>query len=101
MSRQTLTPCLECGKPTAGSRCAEHPNPNDLARHRSSYTKTRQAFLDAWRARHGNWCPGAEDLDHQPHPSSDLTVDHIDGDAWNDYPANWRVLCRQKNSAKR
>jgi 5-methylcytosine-specific restriction enzyme A len=38
-------------------------------------TKRRKAVVDAWRAEHGNVCPG---YGRQPaHPSQDLTADHI------------------------
>jgi len=95
-----MRPCLICGTPTTTTRCPQHPNPNRTARSRNSYIATRRRYLDTWRSQHGPWCPGAPDLDHQPHPTPDLTVDHIDGDAWNDHPANWRVLCRPANSSK-
>lgn len=95
-----MKPCLVCGVPTASSRCEKHPNPNRVARSRTSYMATRSRFLTQWRREHGDLCPGAPELAHSPHPSNDLTVDHVDGDAWNDDPANWRVLCRQANSSK-
>ncbi len=38
-------------------------------------TKRRKAVVDAWRAEHGNVCPGWGR--QGPHPSSDLTADHV------------------------
>jgi len=57
-------------------------------------------MLREWKAEHGEFCPGAPDLNHPPHPSRDLTVDHILplGQGGTHHPSNLRVLCRSANS---
>lgn len=90
-------PCLDCGTPTNGSRCPTHHRPrNTTDEHR------RRQLLTAWRQHHGDWCPGAADLNHPPHPSTDLTVDHIVHQAHGGTLTDgWRILCRSANSARR
>lgn len=99
-------PCLVCHRPTrAGSWCPEHQphwadHPTNPAYRDPGYRRTRAKLLTAWRREHGDWCPGATDLNHPPHPEPDLTVDHIiplrDGGTHDE--SNLRILCRKQNS---
>ncbi len=87
-----LTPCLACGTPSTGPRCAAHARPGSTAR---GYSSTWQRISAATIAAQP-WCArcGA---------TTDLTTDHIVAKArggLND-PANLQVLCRRCNSAKR
>lgn len=69
----------------------------------SEYKRAARAYLDRWVAEHGEYCPGAPDLRHKPHPAprATLTLDHIqplsEGGTLMD-PTNHRVLCRSANS---
>ena len=49
--------------------------------------------------QYGWWCPGAADLRHVAHyvRAGQLDVDHVNGDAADNAPANLRVLCRHVN----
>lgn len=57
-------------------------------------------MLRAWRAEHGDWCPGYVVA---PHYSDDLTLDHPEALARGGpiLPVNPGVLCRGCNSRKR
>lgn len=99
--------CTICGVLTSGgSRCAQHPRTSRTGSGRAVHTSPRWSALSKRSiARHvgqyGYTCPG-DGADHAPHPTTDLTLDHIiplaDGGAPFD-PANTRVLCRSANSA--
>lgn len=82
-------PCLEPGCPnlTGGqARCPRHE------RHQTrEWRTTSPAILKAWRAQHGDRCPGWR---RPPHETSDLTVHHTD------LPHQpFAVLCRSCNAA--
>jgi hypothetical protein len=106
-------PGKPCGTPYTGtgSRCEacrlaadrirdERDRPTDRT---WRWHKFSRAILRAWKLEHGPWCPGADDIGHDAHPSFDLTLDHIvplaAGGAEFDR-ANVRPLCRSANSAR-
>lgn len=67
-----------------------------------SYTyaeqKRRKAVVDAWRAKHGNWCPGYE---VPAHTSDRLSADHITPIALGGSPDGpLSVLCVSCNARK-
>jgi hypothetical protein len=101
-----LRPCLDCGTPTEGNRCAEHSatlqrtkDARRPARRSHAEQERRRAAVASHVERYGWLCPGHGG--HPPHPSADLTADHIwqvaDGGP-EDGPL--RVLCRPANSAR-
>jgi len=62
-----LKPCLDCGTLSATTRCPACTRPLERARdqakrQRRPYTaaerQRRAAAVTAWRAQHGDWCPG-------------------------------------------
>ena len=99
--------CTVCGVVTSrtGSRCTTHARQSNRSRHNALYgTREWQHLsarvLRAWRGQHGNWCPAYL---RDPHPASDLTVDHVVPLAAGGAPldvANCAVLCRSCNSTK-
>ena len=92
-------PCLTCGKLTPATRCPTCTSQRDTKRnarrtwyHGDWQRRSKQA-RDAWVNEHGWVCPGYR---VPPHPSTDLTVDHVD-------PRNdsvLAVLCRSCNASK-
>lgn len=109
MRRARLRVCSEPGCPTLTPtpRCPDHQS--QLERHQRATTPTkvnrdwseivrRRAAVEAHRAVHGDWCPGFECA---PHPSSDLTADHVvDQQAGGAADGELQVLCRACNSRK-
>ena len=99
--------CPECGVVTSldGGRCERHRKARNARRHDPFYSDPRwvgvsRRLLAAHVGRWGWVCPG--EGDHAPHPSRDLTVDHIlpraEGGA--DFArSNLRILCRSWNSS--
>lgn len=99
-------PCLDCGRPSTGTRCRFHAAIRERAHHNPQYSDPRYValrrdVLSAWRDEHGNVCPG--DDHHASHPAMDLTLDHlvplVHGGSLLD-TSNMRVLCRSANSAR-
>lgn len=97
-----LRPCPDCGAPRAGIRCgrcgwadrrATKPPRPDLAR--QEWQRRSTAAIKAWKAEHGDWCPGWPPTDHAPHATADLTLHHHTDDR--DGPAS--ILCRPENSS--
>ena len=95
-------PCLDCRRPTSGGpRCPEHTRLHDAARTAVySNPKWGRASRRAIRNARGI-CPG---YGVPPHPSDDLTGDHLiplerGGDPFD--PRNVSVLCRGCNARKR
>lgn len=89
------TPCPTCHTlgPCPHRGAARH------TRNGRRWQHTRTAILNAWRNEHGNWCPGWPPTGHPPHPSTDLTVHHIDGLATTGHDTGRHtVLCRSENS---
>jgi hypothetical protein len=104
-----LRPCLDCGTLSEASRCPGHATARQRAKdaqrpeRRSHAEQERKRALIAEHVTLYGWrCPGAPDLDHPPHPSDDLTADHLvpvhQGGAEG---GPLRVLCRSKNSGRR
>ena len=97
-------PCLECGTLTVGSRCPDHGlrRPTNPAYRDPTYRRRRDALIAGHRQQHGDWCPGAPDLDHAPHATVDLTADHIQPLSLGGTHelSNLRVLCGSANSLK-
>jgi 5-methylcytosine-specific restriction protein A len=99
--------CIDCGTPCNATRCSIHQRIRDNAtlhgkRARRPYTNAEQArraaTVQAWRAWHGDWCPGWQ---RAPHAATDLTADHITPVAAGgseDGPLT--VLCRACNGSK-
>lgn len=111
-----LRPCLgwqhePCGKLSPNTRCPRHDHMRRQASNaryrphrerRPDYTsqeRTRRAeAVAAWRAMHGDVCPGWQ---RPPHPASDLTADHpIEVAAGGSEGQDLMVLCRSCNSSK-
>lgn len=102
-----LKPCLDCGTLAPSTRCTACARPRERARtqakrQRRPYTSTEQRrradTVSAWRAQHGNTCPGWR---RPAHPAADLTADHLDpvgAGGREDGPLT--VLCRSCNSRK-
>lgn len=93
-------PCLDCGTPTPGTRCPGCQQHWDRARnarrthYQGDWPALSRRIRDEWVGAHGWWCPGWQT---PAHPSTDLTVDHIDPRS----PASgYRVLCRSCNARK-
>lgn len=104
MSRKV---CGVCGVVTSrpGGRCGKHARTSRIGSGHVVHTDPRWSALShRMIARHvgqyGYVCPG-DGAEHAPHPSRDLTLDHVhalaDGGAPFD-PGNTRVLCRGENS---
>lgn len=98
--------CAEPGCPTltTGRRCDTHQlrrdDPATRTRNSRKWKNTSTRILKEWRALHGDWCPG--DHHHKPHPSLDLTVDHLDELTTTGHDTGrYRVVCRPENSARR
>jgi 5-methylcytosine-specific restriction protein A len=98
-------PCLGCGRLVpSGSRCTrcatEVGRAKRAIRPYTAAERDRRATAVAeWRAQYGNWCPGWGD--REPHPSADLTADHVTAVARGGAEGGpLRVLCRRCNSAR-
>ncbi|PSR63987.1 hypothetical protein C8259_09045 [Nocardia nova] len=109
MARARLHTCSVTGCPRLqpGPRCAEHETERGRHLRRTTPTKAtrdyreqqrRAAAVRAHRARRGDWCPGWR---RPPHPSADLTADHITPVASGRPDGPLQVLCRSCNSRKR
>jgi len=101
-------PCLGCGAVSYGSRCPDcqraegrrRQQIKPTAQGRSSHEQRRRArAVREWRRQHGDWCPGWGRT--QPHPSADLTADHVTSVAASgEQDGPLQVLCLRCNSAK-
>jgi 5-methylcytosine-specific restriction protein A len=105
-------PCLDCSRLTANaSRCNECGAAYAAKLNAKRGGSTARGYGYRWRKlalsvitehrqSYGEQCPG---YGVAPHPSSDLTVDHIIPKAvgGTDDRTNLRVLCRRCNSRKR
>jgi len=103
-----LRPCLDCGTLSPTTRCPTCTRPRERARTQTkrqtrprpsrSEDARRADTVAAWRAHHGNWCPGWH---RNPHPATDLTADHIHPVAAGGTEAGpLTVLCRSCNGRK-
>jgi hypothetical protein len=92
----TLRPFLDCGVPTTGARCPRHTPPAKRGRTWAE-RKRRRDTVAAHIATHGNICPGHE---RTPHPSDDLTTDHLLPRSTHGDNGPLRVLCRSCNATK-
>lgn len=102
--------CRECGVPFIGTGqlCDAHRRRSSQARDTRyddpAYRRLRKRMLGEWVRLNGWTCPGLPELRHQPHPSTDLTLDHIlelsRGGSLLDR-GNLRVACRSINDVKR
>jgi 5-methylcytosine-specific restriction protein A len=102
-----LRECLDCRTLTRnGTRCptckatqerTRPQRPTNLTRTWAERQRRAQAVEEHRQAR-GNWCPGWQ---VPPHPSSDLTADHVDAVATGGHPHGpLIVLCRSCNGRK-
>lgn len=110
-----LRPCLDCGTLSPGTRC---PPCGDIkrrasnARHRphrdrrpdynSAERERRAQTVAAWRAVHGELCPGWQRPPHMADPvGNPLTADHPTSvRSGGDERGPLAVLCRSCNSSK-
>lgn len=88
-------PCIVqgCTSYTMQTRCAAHAIP---AYSHAERARMRAAVLQH-RLTHGAWCPGYL---VPPHPSADLTADHVVPRAHGGMTGPLAVLCRQCNTRK-
>jgi 5-methylcytosine-specific restriction endonuclease McrA len=100
MPTRARTPCPTCNRltPPGSIYCPTH-DPRRAYR-QPEYRRLSRLLVEAHVATNGWVCPGDED--HQPHPSRDLTVDHIIPvtRGGQNTPPNLRILCRRSNSAR-
>lgn len=106
-----VRPCLEprCGHvyDTQRERCPKPRCPRSMRRPsrgqqaripRSAAERKRRAQAVAdWIAAHGYVCPG---FNRPPHPSRDLTADHVLPQSLGGVDGPLRVLCRRCNTAR-
>jgi 5-methylcytosine-specific restriction enzyme A len=104
-------PCLDCQQlSTNGSRCpqCERARARTTQRRKrvtrpdnatAAEKRRRAAAVAEWRSGNGDWCPGWGD--RAPHPSTDLTADHLRAvAAGGTEGGELRVICRACNSAR-
>jgi len=101
-------PCLVCGAPSQGSRCAAHGTgrrrPSATARGLGrQHQRAAKVLIEAWVTSYGWVCPGWDRPAHQVAPG-ELTLDHVQPrtvrpDLANE-PSNHAVLCGPCNSHK-
>jgi 5-methylcytosine-specific restriction protein A len=99
-----MRPCLVCGQPFEArpygpSRCPEHEQERQRAKSRTkAEAKRRAEVVAAWREEHGDWCPGWGS--QGPHPSRDLTADHVIPRSQGGEDGPLAVLCRRCNASR-
>ena len=104
--RKLPRPCLQCDRLHLNTtRCPTHKHSEGKrsgAYADPTYKRNRKHLMAEHLRTHGYKCPGAPDLDHPPHPCTDLTADHIIPIAEGGTHAlsNLRVLCKSANSAR-
>lgn len=67
-----MKPCLGCGRPTNGSHCPVCRRPTSNRTYADQ--KHRRETVEVWVRKYGYVCPG---YGRPPHPSDDLTADHV------------------------
>ena len=82
--------CDVCGR----SAPADHHHRTKVPH---SETTRRRDLVDAYRALHGEWCPGWQ---VEAHPAYDLTADHIVPRSLGGERGPLRVLCRACNARR-
>jgi 5-methylcytosine-specific restriction enzyme A len=104
----TMNPCIDCTTPATSTRCpaCQHAHQARKTARRPARTSsparaTNAQLVTEWVQQHGERCPGLPTgpAAHPPHPTGDLTADHIHPIALGgpeDGPR--RVLCRAANS---
>jgi 5-methylcytosine-specific restriction protein A len=109
-----LRPCIDCGHLSRdGTRCLacrrardrrrEQGRPSPAARgYGPAWTQLAAAVKAAWRAQHGDLCPGYEVPAHPIVAPNLLTVDHIVPkiQGGTDDPTNLAVLCKKCQGRK-
>ncbi len=103
-------PCLGCGRLVRGSsRCpacatataARRPTKPTRAGYTWPEQQRRRSVVAAWRAEHGEVCPGWCRPEHPVVPPNRLTADHIVAvGSGGSQAGELQVLCRSCNSAK-
>lgn len=91
-----MRPCLKCSKLIRTGSYHPACDPKNAYRD-PAYIKLRRDLLTTHRRYQGAWCPGAPEMNHLPHESNDLTIDHINEDATDHRLSNLRVICRSYN----
>lgn len=90
----TVRTCLDCGRPTSGSRCPAHEALRQQERnasrpqYRGDWPAYSRSTIDAYRTTHGDTCPGYGRSAHAIDPG-EWTCDHDLG-----------PLCRSCNGRK-
>jgi 5-methylcytosine-specific restriction enzyme A len=103
-----LKTCLDCGAACyPGPRCPEHTSQRNSQLWRrkrarrplpAEVRRERETAVDAWVAEFGYVCPGWR---RDPHPSTDLTADHVvPFAATGDEGTELVVICRSCNGRK-
>lgn len=89
-----------CGNTTTGTRCEFHEAQRQAVRNAGRphltgpWQRITREAVAAWRAEHGDWCPG---YGRSPHPATDLTTDHVEAGT---LAGGVAILCRSCNSRK-
>ena len=99
MPRRPQTICQHCGHLKRGPTCPTcRATPYD-----NQWRTISHQLIASHVAAYGWVCPGLTTgtIRHDPHPSSDLTGDHINGNPHDHNPTNLRVLCRSLNTQLR
>lgn len=94
-----MRPCLKCQRLIRQGTYHAACNPKNAYRD-PEYVKLRRDLLATHRRYQGAWCPGAPDINHLPHESNDLTIDHINEDNTDHRLENLRILCRGANARR-
>lgn len=91
--------CIDCGQPCLPryQRCPTHTalHRRQQAKARSREAARARAVVAAWRAEHGNWCPGWQ---RPPHEATDLTAQHEAPFILTGGGGPLTVLCRSCNT---
>jgi 5-methylcytosine-specific restriction endonuclease McrA len=88
--------CPVCGQATPPDR--PHPHARQVSPPVSWEERQRRAeAVEAWRRRHGDWCPGWQ---RPPHATADLTADHVLPRSQGGEGGPLRVLCRACNARR-